>query len=143
MAAPMPAASRLRSIPFLFVVVLFVSYCLTTANASKVYARQTLLDIGFSASTPVQHYHDWSPHGVLRQQLPRAIWATCPSCSRKKRARRRSRRAGVSVRLKRQTRDRLRSALHTLPTEAGCSVRLSCLRPVLPASSTHLPAFAR
>ncbi|KAJ8355107.1 hypothetical protein AAFF_G00098020 [Aldrovandia affinis] len=55
------------------------------------------------------------------------------------RARRRGRRAGVAVR----TRCRPSSMLHTFSMAAGHNVRLSCLRPILPASPSELPAFAR
>ncbi|KAJ8355108.1 hypothetical protein AAFF_G00098030 [Aldrovandia affinis] len=47
--------------------------------------------------------------------------------------------AGVAVR----TRCRPSSMLHTFSMAAGHNVRLSCLRPILPASPSELPAFAR
>lgn len=152
MAAPVLAARRLCSFPLLFSVILFVSYCLNSVNSSRVYSRQSLLDIGLSAFAHLHPRHDGNAHSVLQQHLPRSLWAPCPTCPRKRRTRGRRKRAGVAVRLRTLTRDRSWSALHTYSTEAGCSmslsclnsiipVRLSCLRPILPASSTHLPAF--
>lgn len=143
MAAPMSAASRLRLLPVLLLVSLFVSLCLCSVKSTVVYDRQTLLDIGASVASSLSYQpKQWSFHRALRLKLPEVIWSTSCCCPRTRRARRRGKRAGAAVKLRRLNRCRSPVMLLTTSMAAGPRVRLSCLRPILPASTSQLPAFA-
>lgn len=145
MAAPMSVTCRLCSMPLLFILVLFISYCFTFASSTRVYTCQTLLDIGVLASTPGLYHRDRSALGVLCQHLPWAIWASCQvqlSSDLKEALERSEKTSWRPVRRRALTRDRHWSALDNLPRSVDRSVRLSCLHPILPNCLSHLLAFA-
>ena len=143
MAAPMLAASHLHSLPLLFVAYLFLSLCVRNVKSAVSYDRQTLLDIGASVAQSLSDRSaQWSCHRTLRPQVPEVIWSATCCCPRTWRARRRGRRAGAAVKFRKLTEGRSSSKLCTISMTAGPRVRPSCLRPILPASTSHLPAFA-
>lgn len=142
---PMSVTCRLCSMPLLFILVLFISYCFTFASSTRVYTCQTLLDIGVLASTSGLYHRDRSALGVLCQHLPWAIWASCQvqlSSDLKEALERSEKTSWRPVRRSALTRDRHWSALDNLPRSVDRSVRLSCLHPILPNCLSHLLAFA-
>ncbi|XP_056275411.1 uncharacterized protein LOC130196993 [Pseudoliparis swirei] len=144
MVAPMPAAGRLSWFFVLFAVIfIYSSLAENGATSVLVYDFLTLFNIRASVLGSLSHRPEqWSSHRHLHRTIPGGIWKPSCSCTRPRKSRRRSRRAGSAVRLREQSRGRSLSSLHAISNAAGPCRRLSCLRPVLPASTSHLPAFA-
>ncbi|KAJ8346648.1 hypothetical protein SKAU_G00280490 [Synaphobranchus kaupii] len=142
MVAPMPAAGRLNWILALFVLFICSSFCKNSVKSVIRYDFLTLLNIRASVADSLSHRSEqWRSHRALRRCIPGIAWTPSCSCSRPRQARRRSRRAGSAVKLRKLSRDRSLSGLQSIATAADPCRRLSCLRPVLPASPTQLPAF--
>ncbi|KAJ8385805.1 hypothetical protein AAFF_G00182490 [Aldrovandia affinis] len=80
--------------------------------------------------------------GCYISKFPWTIWASSCCCPRTRRARRRGRRAGATVKFRKLIRDRTLALSLSTCTATVSGIRLSCLRPILPASPSQLPAFA-
>ena len=131
------AASHLRCFLALFVLFLCSVVCENNVKSTVVYDFHTLLNIRISVIASLAHRPEQrSSHRALHQNIPGEIWAPSCCCPKARRTRRRGKRAGVAVRI----RKKLRAPSNSMDTIHV--LRLSCLRLLLPASPAELPAFA-
>lgn len=138
--APLRLAARCRSC-----LSPIVSLCTYDVQATIIYDRQTLLNI--QASVVEFYSRDAGQrffHRSLFSQPPEDVWARPPGYHRSERARRRSKRAGASVKLRNPVHCRSAPAYSSRPDDAGpgrpcCSIprrsietRYAFLRPTVP-----------